>query len=99
MSLLQGQCPEGGGDFGRVQAVAVAGHRRIGSTQGAAMRDMGLHNQANASASCMVRGAVLCLAWGCGVTQAGVCAGCYKSKACQCRTAQLQLSLGCSAGP
>ena len=63
------------------------------------MSNVGLHNQANAFAWCTVPGAVACLAWACGVTQAGVCAGCYKSKACQCRIAQLQLSIGCGAGP
>ena len=56
MSLLQVQCPEGGGDFGRVQAVAGAGYRHGGPAQGAAMRDVRLHNQANAFASCTVPG-------------------------------------------
>ena len=63
------------------------------------MREMGLHNQANAFASCAVCGAVSCLAWACKVAQAVVCASWCKSKVCQCRIVQLQLSLGCGAGP
>ena len=63
------------------------------------MRDMGLHNQANASASRTVRRAVSYLACACGVAQAAVYASWCKCKACQCRIAQLQLSIECGAGP
>ena len=41
MSLLQGQCSQGGGDVGRAQAVAGAGGRRGRSAQEAAVRCAG----------------------------------------------------------
>ena len=49
MSLLQGQCPQGGGDVDWAQAVAGAGGRRGRATQGAAVRCAGQHNSISKS--------------------------------------------------
>ena len=72
MSLLQGQCPQGGGDVDWAQAVAGAGGRRGRATQGATVRCAGQPKrigEVRTEQACAE--AALHLAWALGPAQEG----------------------------